>query len=631
MTQPLSRMIIGQADVDFSTLSINGDGGQCKVEPKVMKVLRVLADSAGRVVERDTLVDLVWGTPYGSDQRLSRAISLLRKAFGDVDGKCDYIETIPKCGYRLIAPLKAMPTVVNAIQTPARVTSLKPSEPSIAVLPFVDMSEAQDQGYLSDGISEEIINVLAKVVGLKVTGRTSSFAFKERNIGISEIAQTLNVTHILEGSLRKCGNKLRITAQLIQASDGFHLFSKAYESELTEIFDLQDRTAYSIVNELCSLLKLPGEQGAQKIITKSAQAYELFLRGRQLVHQLNGQTTIPTGIEFLEKSTKSDPDFALAWSWLALAHFILPEFSRTPNWLKHLERSRNAVEKALSIDPDSSIGLLVKAMIYARDGRLDLALMAHKRALDVDPNNIETLAGMGLGLMAIGLYDQARPYFDRVIEQDPLSGVWHTTYGGLLLNNGEFEKAEASFKHSFDLGFGAAAFGVSHRMASKGQVDEAVMFMKRNFDGLGPIEKAELKSPLVRQLVYSAYIRKNKIAQALLTFALKGRLRNPEAQPTAASVIGFLFLNRPKEFMHNILEKPNPYIGYTIARIWEPTQESFNIRNHADFPEFAERMGLVKAWQQHGWPKQLVPSELSDPSVPPEENDNSAELFTVIA
>ncbi len=622
MTQHLSRITIGRADVDFNTLSVNGESGQFTIEPKVMAVLRALSDNAGNVVERDTLIDLVWGTPYGSDQRLSRAISLLRKAFGDVRGKCDYIETIPKRGYRLIAGLGNAAETESTWQTPPRATSPKAGKLSIAVLPFVDMSEDQNQGYLADGVCEEIINVLAQVPNLKVTGRTSSFAFKGRNQDIREIAQALNVAYVLEGSLRKFGDKLRVTAQLIQSSDGFHLFSKTYEAELKEIFDLQDRIAHSVVNEFCELLEVAGEQDTQRVSTRNSQAYDFFLQGRQLVHQLNGQTTIPTGIEFLQKATQSDPEFALAWAWLALAHFILPEFSRTQEWEGHLEQSRSAVESALDLDPNSSIGLLVKAMIYSRDGQFDLALVTHKRALEVDPNNIETLAGMGLGLMAIGLYEEARPYFDRVLEQDPLSGVWHTTYGGLLLSVGEFEKAEASFKRSFDLGFGAAAFGVSHRMACKGDVDQAVAFMNENYDGLGPIEHAELKSPLIRKMVFNAYLRKAKVAQALVNFALKRRSRNAQAQPTAASIIGFLFLDRPEEFMRNVLEKPNPYIGYTLARIWEPTEESHNIRVHADFPEFVEQLGLVNAWRENGWPKQLVPSSHSDKA-------NSA--FSVIA
>lgn len=622
MAHKLGSITIGQTDVDFATSSIRGDSGQFSIEPKVMKVLEVLMSNAGDVVERDTLIHLVWGAPYGSDQQLSRAISLLRKAFGGTGGKCKHIETISKRGYRFIAPLseKFITPVENRQPLPlksSKASSVNAPELSIAVLPFADMSEQKNQDYLADGICEEIINALAQVSELRVTGRTSSFAFKDRNEDLSKIAQILNVAYLLEGSVRKNGDRIRVTAQLIQSSDGFHLFSKTYEGELSEIFDLQDRIAYAIVNKLYELFELPKQQGAQNASTKSTQAYELFLRGRQLVHKRNGQTTIPAGIEFLKQSIEIDPDFALAWAWLALAHFVLPEFSRTRDWANHLEQSRQAVDRALKLQPNCSIGLVVKAMSYELDGKLDLAISAHKNALDVDPNNVNVLGGMGLGLMAIGLYEDAKYYFDRVLEQDPLCGIWHTTYGGVLISAGEPEKAKNSFKRSFELGFGAAAFGVSHRLACEGNADQAVEFMKNNFDGLGPIEQAELKSPLVRHLVYNAFFRKAKLARVLVTLGLRLRLRNPAAQPTSASVVGFFFLNQPKDFMRSVLQKPNPYTGYAIARVWEPTEESRNIRMHPDFPEFAEQIGLIKAWQQHGWPKQLLPSSPNDNATPP--------------
>lgn len=621
MTQAFGRITIGQVDVDFTTMSIRGNRGQFTVEPKVMGVLQALVDNAGNVVERHTLIELVWGTPYGSDQRLSRAVSLLRKAFRDVHGKDNYIETIPKRGYRLVAPMGEMLNSDKVRQPLPRASSINNTAFAIAVLPFIDMSEKQDQEYLADGIGEEIINALSQISDLKVAGRASSFAFKSRNEDIREIARVLNVSYILDGSVRKYGDKIRVTAQLIQSNNGFHLFSKAYEGELSEIFDLQDRIAFAIVNELYELFELPADKSSHNALTKNTHAYELFLRGRQRVHQLNGQTTIPTGIEFLKQSTEIDPDFALAWAWLGLAHFILPEFSRTRDWTSHILQSRKAIDRALEIQPNSSIGLLVKAMTFTRDGKLDLALKAHKQALKVDPNNIDILAGMGLGLMAIGLHNDAKPYFDRVLERDPLCGIWHTTYGGLLISAGEFKKSEISFRHSFDLGFGAAAFGFSHRLACNGKADEAVKFMKNSFDGLGPIEQAELKSPLVRNLVYRAFFQRSAMARTLVGLGMKYRLRNPNAQPTSASIIGFYFLNQPREFMRSILEKPNPYIGYAIARIWEPTEESRNIRMHADFPEFVKRMGFIKAWQQNGWPKQLVPSN---------QSRNASQPFSVI-
>ncbi|MEL7190133.1 MAG: hypothetical protein AAGK17_11315 [Pseudomonadota bacterium] len=175
--------------------------------------------------------------------------------------------------------------------------------------------------------------------------------------------------------------------------------------------------------------------------------------------------------------------------------------------------------------------------------------------------------------------------------------LWGAFYGGLLLTLGEFEEAEAAFRRSFDLGFGAAAFGVSHRMAARGEADAAVEFMEENFDGLAPIEQAELRWPLIRRLIYGAYLKKAPVEKLIVRGALKRRLDNRMAQPTAASVIGFLFLGDSESFVRNILQKPNPYIGYTIARIWEPTAESEGVRKHPNFRSFAETLGLPQ-WDE---------------------------------
>jgi tetratricopeptide (TPR) repeat protein len=229
-----------------------------------------------------------------------------------------------------------------------------------------------------------------------------------------------------------------------------------------------------------------------------------------------------------------------------------------------------------------------------------------EEALNSDPNNVETMAGYGLIMMGLGLHDKARPYLEKVIKLDPLCGIWYTTYGGILLAAGEFEKSEIYFRKSFDLGFGAAAFGVAHRMAQRGETEEAINFLRDNFDALGPVERAELASPLVRQIAYAALLRDNPIAKWVVNAALQKGINNRKTQPTSASVIRFLFLDRPEAFMRHVLEKPNPYIGYTVGRVWEPTDESRNIRTHNGFQSFVHQIGLVRAWKRYGFPDQCT-------------------------
>ncbi|MEO1405879.1 MAG: tetratricopeptide repeat protein [Pseudomonadota bacterium] len=583
--------MIGKCRVEPARNVIARGDRKISLEPKVMSVLVSLARRQREVVERITLLDDVWNDDEAADDSLTRAVSLLRKAFSSLDD-APYIETIPKSGYRLAATLSSIGETLH----------VSPPQRSIAVLPFVDMSPENNQSYFADGMAEEVLNALTRMPSLNVVGRTSSFAVDTKTKTAQEIGAVLNVAYLLEGSLRKCGDRVRVTAQLVESSDGHHLWSETYDGNIEDIFDFQDRIAQSISKQLATILGLATAALPTVKLTRNAEAYALFLQGRELVHQLNGQTTIPTGIDLLEQAVAVDPEFTDAYAWLALAHFILPEFSRTPTWQKHFDLSRDALDRALALDPECSMALLVKALRAAHSGDLEKALRVYEQAVTLDPNNIETMAGFGLGLMTVGLHEEARPYWERIIEQDPLCGIWHTTYGGLLLTAGEFEKAEAAFRRSFELGFGAAAFGVSHRMAERGAPDEAIEFMESNFDGLAPIEQAELRSPLVRRLVYRAYLKKAPVAKRIMRAALRSRLNNNRAQPTAASVIGFLFIGDADSYMRNILEKPNPYIGYTIARIWEPTAESESVRNHKNFRAFAERLGLPRVWNTYGWP-----------------------------
>ena len=569
-----------------------------------MAVLVSLHERQGEVVERITLLDEIWNDDEAADDSLTRAISLLRKAFSGLDD-ISYIETIPKRGYRLI-PTQTEVSGPQQETTPPR---------AIAVLPFLDLSPHNNQGYFADGMAEEILNALTHMPDISVVGRTSSFAVDTEHKTAQKIGAALNVGYILEGSLRKSDSRVRVTARLSQTTDGRQLWSETYDGEIGDIFHFQDRIARSISTELAAIVGVAGTTLPTAKFTSDPDAYALFLQGRDLVHKLNGQTTIPSGISLLEQAIAIDPEFTDAYAWLALAHFILPEFSRTPTWQRHYGLSDEALDQALKLDPNCSMALLVKALRLAHCGELDKSLTVYEQAVSLDPNNVETMAGYGLGLMSIGLHEQARPYWERIIEKDPLCGIWHTTYGGLLLAAGEFEEAEAAFRRSFELGFGAAAFGVSHRLAERGEADVAIKFMEANFDGLAPIEQAELRSPVVRWIVYRAYLKKAPLAKMMMRTVLKTRLNNPKAQPTAASVIGFLFIGDTESYMRNILEKPNPYIGYTIARIWEPTAESEAIRAHPNFRAFVEHLGLPRAWSKYGWPACVAPWE-AEPAQP---------------
>ena len=255
------------------------------------------------------------------------------------------------------------------VSQPALVSSVPETygvedEKSIAVLPFVNMSADPDQEYFADGISEEILNALVKATGLRVAGRTSSFSFKGKDATIKEIGETLNVAHVLEGSVRKQNNAVRITAQLIKADDGFHLWSETYDGSLENIFDLQENISRKVTEELKILLDLNADERLANEMTTSTKAYDLFLRGRELVAKRH-HGNLENGMLLMQQAVEEDPEFAEAWAVLAEAEAVSSGYitQTAEQALAANERATRYAKKAIQLDdrlvlPHGVLGLL---------------------------------------------------------------------------------------------------------------------------------------------------------------------------------------------------------------------------------------------------------------------------------
>ncbi|MEP0190499.1 MAG: winged helix-turn-helix domain-containing protein [Erythrobacter sp.] len=606
----MKQVRIGNAQVDFDSLIIEGDAGSYSVEPKVLGVLEALIANHGGVVSREELIDKVWGVGFGGDERLSRAISLLRKALGDRRGEYQHIETIPKRGYRLIAPIDDL--VEGAGSYPPSKIAAPPL--SMAVLPFANLSADPGQEHLADGMTEELLNALSKLPGLQVTGRTSSFAFKGQNTDIREVAQALNVAHIIDGSVRCDHGKLRITAQLIKAEDGFQLWSETFDENLEGIFDLQERIAQSILTELSRFIDIEVPPNVSQHLTRNPKAYAAFVQGRELYHKRNGQQTLPTAISHLEKAVELDPEFADAWAALAMAHFVLPEYSKTARWAYHMTASREALSKVEQLDNSNSLAKLTKAYIFEHDLRFDEAAMISEQALKEHPGDAETEVHFAFTLMAIGLHEQAEQLIRNTMPQNPLSPIYPVLLGGIMRALGDVERAIGYYQQAFNLGHGAAGIAVATLKMQTEQSGESVEFIKKYFGGLDAIDQATLASPITRHLVFGAFFRKKRGYRWIVKKMLESRFSDPQRQATTTSIGGFLLVDDPTLWMKNVLEKPNPYVAYSLSRIWDPVQECANVRQHKDFPAFAEQIGLVRAWQRYGWPPLVQPNPGTDGS-----------------
>jgi len=327
----------------------------------------------------------------------------------------------------------------------SRVTELS----SIAVLPFADLSPNRDQEYFCDGMTEEIIDALSKIPGIRVVARTSSFAFKGKQQDIREIGKRLNVGAVLEGSVRKDGNRLRVTAQLNSVADGYHLWSQTYERELKDVFTVQDEISRAIVNTL--QLKLSSREKPSSTSPESVEAYELYLQGRY--HWGRWRTEgAEQALHYFDAATQKDPKYAPAYAGIAYSYCWLGFFGALPP-NDAMPKARQAAEKALALD--DSLAAAHTALAYVKalhDFDWPGAEKEFKRAIELNAGDADAHFGYGIAyLMPQGRYQDALREMQTARDLDPLSPI-ETTYLGLAyMQVGQRPEAIAQFKRALDL------------------------------------------------------------------------------------------------------------------------------------------------------------------------------------
>ena len=311
-------------------------------------------------------------------------------------------------------------------------------QPSIAVLPFVNMSGDKEQEYFSDGLTEEILNALSKIPGLKVIARTSAFSFKGKEQDIRKIAEALDVSNILEGSVRKSGNRIRVTTQLITASDGSHIWSERYDREMTDVFEIQDEICQTIVDRL--RVKLAPDQTIVKRYTENADAYNLLLKGRYHFYKLN-PNSLSKSKEYIKQAIEIDESYALAWCRLARYYnvsgylgFLLPQ--------KAHKQACKAAEKALKLDKELPEAHCVLGILRAREYAWKESEHAFLKALELDPRSDDILQNYTIfRLWPTGRWDKAFDVSQKALELDLLSPFHPSILGSSYYFMGEFFSA----------------------------------------------------------------------------------------------------------------------------------------------------------------------------------------------
>jgi len=475
---------------------------------------------------------------------------------------------------------------------------------SIAVLPFTNLSGDASRDYFSDGMSEELLNLLARVPGLKVASRTSSFAFKGRNLDIREVGRELGVETVLEGSVRQAGDQVRITAQLIDAESGFHLWSATYDRQLEDIFQVQDEIAAAIVDKLRIELA-PREEALavrDKAPTQNVEAYELYLQGRAIWRR-RGEANLKKAIDLYQRALGLDPGFARAHAALASAYVVMPGYTKEEGDEARLEPLAEAsARQALSIDPNIGEAHAVLAQIKANRGDLLDAESGFFFAISLEPNDPTPHQWYSLLLGRVGRLEQSLLQARRAQELDPTSAVIALNLANAYLAAGEDEQALRYSKVAADLGLGTKSTGIEETVATRrGNWDEARRLIV-------------LQPNLPPELLDGARRFVDALADPALRPAMVAELRrvDPKVMSQAALVGAYVQLGQVdlayQLLFESLDEDPRAWLKqWELNAMWSP--EWAAVRRDPRLGELARRIGMLDYWKQYGFPDGCSPGD----------------------
>jgi TolB-like protein/Tfp pilus assembly protein PilF len=371
---------------------------------------------------------------------------------------------------------QSVPVASRTAPAGVRKANAPTAQKSIAVLPFANMSSDAEQEYFSDGMTEEILNALAKVPGLAVTARTSVFSLKGAKKDVREIGTLLGVTYVLEGSVRRAGDEVRITAQLIRTDNGFHLWSETYDRKLDHVFALQAELAGAIAKALALPLGVGGDAALVNQRMDDPEAYALYLQARA-AYRARGDG-VKRSIELYREVLKRDPKYAPAWSGLCGSLTVLTWYvsgDELANTARNLDEAVEAGERALALSPDSVDAHIMLALVYTYQWRWNLADQHFQRALALAPNDAELLLDRAWWLAAMGRREEALHSAQRATATDPLVPIFRNFLGLLLFQAGRNDESIAVLEAAHELApdLSLVAVNLAQSYLRGGRADDA--------------------------------------------------------------------------------------------------------------------------------------------------------------
>ena len=550
-------------DVDQRQLLRNGQ--KVVIRPKIFDTLRALVENNDRLLHKEELMALVWPDVAVDESNLMHNLSVLRKVLGQ-DKDTQYVVTVRGRGYRFTAPVEAT------------------LEGSIAVRPFANMSPDPDQDFFCDGIAEEIVDALASVEGLRVVGRMSSFDRRLRDLSASAVGEKLGVSAILQGSLRKAGERLRISTQLIRTSDGTQLWSERFDRELGDVFEIQETIARAVVEHVRMKLLAPQPGPVVPRYTDNPDVYRLYLEAR---YCLNFQTydRFRQAIEVLDRALKLQPDFALGHAQRAVCYLSLAVYGFLPV-RETVAKAEESINRALELDGSSvlayrALGLLSAAFRWDWSA----AQRAYRQALQLDPGNSMAHYSYGIHFLSpVGRVHEAEREIRTAVDLDPLAPVIGQGLCQILYYRRRYEEAAEQALRTLALeeNFPVVRSLLAACYSAMGQRDDAVEARQAHLRITGRAEEAEAMGRV--------YAKKGETG--VLRWMVEQQLRRTDAGEDRSAALAVLhaWLEEKEAALRCLEDALTARLG---AVLWTKVHPAFDcLRDEPRFLELVAGMGV---------------------------------------
>jgi TolB-like protein len=483
--------------LDTTRCSLRSGDRVIELRPKAFEVLRYLVENAGRLVTKEEFIKAIWPDVTVTDESLTHCVSEARQAIGDETQAI--IRTVPRRGYQFVTPVSRVSAdggpgtqsaPAPAFREEANSDRTLPDQPSIAVLPFANIGGDPEQEYFADGMIEEIITALSRFSGLLVIARNSSFAYKGRSVDVKQVGRELGVRYVLEGSVRKAANRLRITGQLIDASSGAHIWADRFDGALADVFDLQDEITASVVAAMSPRIEQAEIERAKRKPTGSLDAYDYFLHGKSLAADYTWtREDNNEALRLFYKAIEIDPDFASAYGMAAICYCA----RRANRWM--IDRADEAAEasrlarKAVNLGKDDAVAL--------SQGGYTLAYVAHDldaggvfidRALGLNPNLAFAWLASGWLKVYLGESKAALQRFAHATRLSPLESMMPVI------------KLGVAFAHFFAGDYHKASSVAEQVLREKPDLSPALRYAAASSALAGRIEEAQQAMARLRQI-----------------------------------------------------------------------------------------------------------------------------------